>query len=193
MGIEATGVEGIGSGVPPEIAVIMDGGANFVARLVAMEKAKKENEAALADLRLGQSARSALDSAKQKEAEAADLLEKAKVEAEAIVAEAQAKADKMLSKSESALEKAKDEAERIKKDAEQFVAEARSSAQFKLDAAEAERAKQESLNQSLMDAEAQAKKVIKLSEKDREEARRSLEDFNNRISVLKAAIQSVSG
>jgi hypothetical protein len=74
-----------GSGL--DVAAVLAGGPEFMARLQAWKDAKDAHDAALADLNLGKGARAALD-------EASRTLDAAKAQAEAIQAEALDKATK---------------------------------------------------------------------------------------------------
>lgn len=80
-----------------DLALIMDGGPNFLARMTALTDGKKANEQSLADLNLGLDIKRGLDEVQARLEAAAATLAQAQVRAQSIEAVAQATADALIS------------------------------------------------------------------------------------------------
>jgi hypothetical protein len=75
---DPTGSQGIVPRPPPtDVDLAMDGGPSLIERMDALSKAKQAADRALADLKLGQAAKSALEKAEQMKAAAEDAYVKA--------------------------------------------------------------------------------------------------------------------
>lgn len=95
MSVSAAG-SSVGPGPESDLSLIYTGGDNFLARMKALSDAQAASDAALAELRLGQTAKAALTAAQDKQAQAEFALKNANQKAAGIIEAAQASADGII-------------------------------------------------------------------------------------------------
>jgi colicin import membrane protein len=124
-----------------DVALIMDGGENFVRRLTALQQTKKGMETAFQELNIGLDARRAYDDANARQAQSVKDLDEARARATAIVREAEAQSAAIMQAAEKVKAETDAYASRIIHEAEGVAADMKTKAETTLAEAEEEKDK----------------------------------------------------
>lgn len=122
-----------------DIKLIMEGGPNFVKRMTALQEAKKSQEEAYKNLKIGTDAKQAYDDANAKQAQSVKDLEEARARATAIVRDAEHQRAAILETAEKVKTEAQTHASKVSHEAEGAANDMKTQAAAKLAEAQKER------------------------------------------------------